>query len=502
MKYTDEELLRIKQRYSDLKRKTRINNLKSKNIQTILQDQIIPENLIDTRNVNDIVNDDFKKKDILNKLSNKLLPQNKVYNFQELLKDEGLDLFFIQNYPRIVNETKMYNYIDDRLLFNLTKRIFNIQKRDLALFKDEDDPQQQQQPQQQPTRPPQLKKAPPISIVIDDIIQKLMYFRIYLSRNKANFPDYAKLDKLVSDFDTSFKETIKKSLDPETFILEVFNDVLKAYNLPKNIDNVVQAIDSVIQSSGYDDMVIFIEDMSKIPLDQINDAVNQAIQSGKPPSQQQTTPPKPKQKKTPKQTDIMKIGMVEREALKDAVKDRSVSYSEYFDYITTLFKLDEQEKKTIANQYTDKKALYDYFDYTHNTKVIKAGQKEIDRLKIEANNEEVKLNDLQQKYQLLTKYSIADISGTYNVKKTNKAGKSTTSKVKTISYNDLKSYASVLGYGGYNINGTAVDRPIMEKNVTDVINDNLPIVRDELKAQRKVLSDIDNELKTLGYNRK
>lgn len=126
MKYSQQQLLDIQKKYADMKRNVRLNNLKSKAIQSVLIDKQLPENLIDNRNTNDIENDAFAKKAVLNDLSNKLLPTNKVHSFQmKLAEDRTLEMFFIQNFPKVQQEARMYRFLDDKSLFSIVIRLYN-----------------------------------------------------------------------------------------------------------------------------------------------------------------------------------------------------------------------------------------------------------------------------------------------------------------------------------------------------------------------------------------
>ena len=95
MKYSQQTLRDIDRSYADIKRKVQLNNIISKGVQSVIIDKQMPVDLLDTRNVTDIENDEFARKAMLNEYCNKLLPTGQVYEFQNRLIDDGLVKFLI-----------------------------------------------------------------------------------------------------------------------------------------------------------------------------------------------------------------------------------------------------------------------------------------------------------------------------------------------------------------------------------------------------------------------
>lgn len=134
MKYSQQQLLDIQKKYADMKRSIKLNNLRSRAIQSVLIDKQIPESLIDTRNTNDIENDAFARKALLNELSNKLLQTNKVHAFQmKLSEDKVLEKFFIQYFPKIQQEARMFRFLDDKSLFSIVIKLYNRHIQEIEL---------------------------------------------------------------------------------------------------------------------------------------------------------------------------------------------------------------------------------------------------------------------------------------------------------------------------------------------------------------------------------
>lgn len=125
MKYSKQQLSNINKNYDDMRIRARLQNLKSNALQNVIVDKQIPVDLLDRRNINDIENDKFFRKAVLNEYSNKILPVEEIHDFHQSLKDNNLETFFIQNFPKIKAETKMFKYIDGDDLFKITKRLYN-----------------------------------------------------------------------------------------------------------------------------------------------------------------------------------------------------------------------------------------------------------------------------------------------------------------------------------------------------------------------------------------
>jgi hypothetical protein len=133
MLYSREQLKNIERQKANIKRNIQITNLRSKGIQDILVDGQIPHELINEsiRNTNDLENDKFALQAELNKLTSNILKTGDIYSLQQRLESEGLTKFFIENYPRIVAESKMYRSPTTNNVLMITKKLFKKHLKEL-----------------------------------------------------------------------------------------------------------------------------------------------------------------------------------------------------------------------------------------------------------------------------------------------------------------------------------------------------------------------------------
>lgn len=138
MKYSRDQVNSINQHYNNLKQQIKLTNLISSGIQSVLIDKQIPENLLDKRNINDIENDEFATRALLNDYSNDLITKGNSYDFiKKLLDDPNSNeyvSFFINHYPKIKSESKNFRIADSSNMLDLVKRLYNKNKRDLEYF--------------------------------------------------------------------------------------------------------------------------------------------------------------------------------------------------------------------------------------------------------------------------------------------------------------------------------------------------------------------------------
>lgn len=203
MKYSQQQLIDIERRYRQINQRMKLNNDKANAIQMINIDKQLPEDLLDKRNVNDIQNDDYARQAMLNELTNKLLPIDKSYEFQENIKKSGLELFFIQNFPRVQQESRMFRLIDALTLVDIVKRLYNKQVQELDMPANE------------------LKRQKQTISVIEllkQASQTLNDLKSYASANEKKIlkERQDKIDALIS-----IEKSMKNEIDPN-FVLEVF----------------------------------------------------------------------------------------------------------------------------------------------------------------------------------------------------------------------------------------------------------------------------------------
>jgi|GEM_PF-6958251 len=130
MKYSTQQIQDINREYENLKRQIKLTNKMSKANQNVLIDKQLPEDLIDRRNHNDIENDMFARRALMNDYSNELITSGSPYEFTKLVYDEGYDEFFLNNFPKIKTEAKMYRIQNSKNMFDLIKRLYNRYERE------------------------------------------------------------------------------------------------------------------------------------------------------------------------------------------------------------------------------------------------------------------------------------------------------------------------------------------------------------------------------------
>lgn len=131
MRYSQQQILDIKRRQENIQQEIKNSNKRNKAIQDIIVDKKIEESLLDKRNAGDIENDNFYRQSLLNDYSNELIKNGNVYQFQTLIQNEGYDEFFLNNFPKIKSEAKMYRTANGQTMFDLVKRLYNINKKEL-----------------------------------------------------------------------------------------------------------------------------------------------------------------------------------------------------------------------------------------------------------------------------------------------------------------------------------------------------------------------------------
>lgn len=125
MKYSQEQLKSINKRYRTINNEIQLKDSRAKAIQSIIIDKQLPEDLLDPRNSNDIENDKFAKKALLNKYSREILGTADIEQFQKDLIDSGVEFTFLNQYPEILRESKNFRKATPDNIINITKRLAN-----------------------------------------------------------------------------------------------------------------------------------------------------------------------------------------------------------------------------------------------------------------------------------------------------------------------------------------------------------------------------------------
>lgn len=135
MKYSQQQLRNIDRHYENVQRQIKMTNEKARAIKSVLIDKEIPEDLLDTRISNDIENDEFARRALLNKYSRQILGSADIYEFQKDLIDSGLEFTFLNNFPEVLKESKNYRIATPNNVLNITRRIYNKNKEEIDLVK-------------------------------------------------------------------------------------------------------------------------------------------------------------------------------------------------------------------------------------------------------------------------------------------------------------------------------------------------------------------------------
>jgi protein-tyrosine-phosphatase len=134
MKYSQQQLKDINRRYANINRSVKLTNQRANGIQSIIVDQVIPEDLLDARNQNDIENDEFAKRALLNKYSREILGTGDIYDFQKKLIDSGIEKTFLNQFPEVLKESKNFRKPTVNNVINITQRIYNKNIHELNLL--------------------------------------------------------------------------------------------------------------------------------------------------------------------------------------------------------------------------------------------------------------------------------------------------------------------------------------------------------------------------------
>ena len=133
MQYSKEQLDIIKQKYADMNTAINIQNKRAKAIQELVVEGKIPQDMLETKTLNDIENNDIAIQDELNNMTSQISKGTKMspYEIQTLLYKDDLAIIFIKNFPRIVRELKNYKYVSPEIVIDVTRLINNEQKQKL-----------------------------------------------------------------------------------------------------------------------------------------------------------------------------------------------------------------------------------------------------------------------------------------------------------------------------------------------------------------------------------
>lgn len=135
MKYSQQQLKDLSRSYDTINLSVYLTNLRSQAIQSVLIDKQIPENLLDARNTNDIENDTIARRKEFYKYASKLFNYNdgETNQLKIKLNNDGLEYFFLNNYPKILQESKGFRKNTNETIYKITKRLYYREQEDMSI---------------------------------------------------------------------------------------------------------------------------------------------------------------------------------------------------------------------------------------------------------------------------------------------------------------------------------------------------------------------------------
>jgi hypothetical protein len=136
MRYTEERNREINKKLNSIKRKILITNMKSEAHKLLKNDGKVDDNYKD---FNDLKDDEFKRKALFNEYARKIIgTYGNITELEERLSLEGSDLihYFLNNYPRVLQEIKMYSAPTVDNLYNVIRKLYNREVQELDMLDD------------------------------------------------------------------------------------------------------------------------------------------------------------------------------------------------------------------------------------------------------------------------------------------------------------------------------------------------------------------------------
>jgi hypothetical protein len=136
MRYTIERQREINKKLNGLKRRILITNMKSEAHKLLKNDGKIND---DYKDFNDLKDDEFKRKALFNEYARKIIGNyGNISELEERLSIEGNDLinYFLNNYPRVMHEIRMYSAPTVDNLYNVIRKLYNREIQELDMLDD------------------------------------------------------------------------------------------------------------------------------------------------------------------------------------------------------------------------------------------------------------------------------------------------------------------------------------------------------------------------------
>ena len=127
MKYSEQQIIDINLYYANLKRDIQLTNMRTNGIQSVVINKNIDPNMLDSRNSNDIENDKIAREQEFFRLSMKLFYGNsgEVNILKQKLNKNNLMTFYLNHFPRILQESKGFRKATSDLIFSAVLRLYD-----------------------------------------------------------------------------------------------------------------------------------------------------------------------------------------------------------------------------------------------------------------------------------------------------------------------------------------------------------------------------------------
>jgi hypothetical protein len=374
MKYSQEQISNIKNYYKDLRLELKLEKIRNEGKKSIFIDKQLPENLLDKRTAYDIENDKFARNALLIDYTNDLVKNGSPHELQQKLEQEGYDEFFINNYPKIKSDARMFRQQNPSTMFDLVKRLYNKSQQELLFLSNNS-----------------ANNTNTIVVIqsLKDINDKLLAFNATLlnpQQQQQNMDYINKLQALI----VSMKFVGNKI----QFLEDVFGEAYPA------IKNAISTINMSMSQTNDPNNPQTISDLnqllSAIDPQTIQQAVN-SQSSQKPSSQTQS---QTQTKKTQQydinnvNTDIMTFTDADLENLKYFINDAYTTNNEYAEKLSQILQI--KNKRIFTNKPT-KEIMFEEFQ----RKLIPIREEMIIN---QTNNTEREKRRQEEEYKLIKQY--------------------------------------------------------------------------------------------------
>jgi hypothetical protein len=374
MKYSQEQISNIKNYYKDLRLELKLEKIRNEGKKSIFIDKQLPENLLDKRTAYDIENDKFARNALLIDYTNDLVKNGSPHELQQKLEQEGYDEFFINNYPKIKSDARMFRQQNPSTMFDLVKRLYNKSQQELLFLSNNS-----------------ANNTNTIVVIqslkdINDKLQALNATLLNPQQQQQNMDYINKLQALIA--------SMKFVGNKIQFLEDVFGEAYPA------IKNAISTINMSMSQTNDPNNPQTISDLnqllSAIDPQTIQQAVN-SQSSQKPSSQTQS---QTQTKKTQQydinnvNTDIMTFTDADLENLKYFINDAYTTNNEYAEKLSQILQI--KNKKIFTNKPT-KEMMFEEFQ----RKLIPMREEMIIN---QTNNTEREKRRQEEEYKLIKQY--------------------------------------------------------------------------------------------------